>query len=156
MVSDKYINTCWKRKHLHVFEGLFPGQFEQDVCFLRGWRCIRKCPASGWASPTSPCPSSPSSGRPPTPGEAWPDITRDKHTHTHTRADKKMKRSTTNFFWNFALMPSLDLGVRFHAATAPCWLLMVQEHFLFSSAEPQRRNTRLIQSQKQNRLGGRS
>lgn len=50
---------------------------------LRGWRCIRKCLASGWAPQTRPCPSSPSRGSPPTPREALYDTNQDKTPHLY-------------------------------------------------------------------------
>lgn len=103
-----------------------------------GWHCIKRFLANGWVPPTRPCPSSLSRGSPPTPGEAWHDIIRDKTSRQENKYSEREHREDEviysrlhlNSLYLFAFMPSLDRCTSEcipHAAIAPCWLLMVRE-----------------------------
>lgn len=73
------------------------------ILYFRGWRCIKGFPASGRAPLTRPCPSSPSNGSPPTPGEVSHDTIRDKNIQAgeHVKGSIVRKRwSTKDFVWS--------------------------------------------------------
>lgn len=138
--------------HIHNFSPTHLILISSFLCLaLRGWRCIRRFLASGWVPLTRPCPSLPSRGSPPTPGEAWFDTIRDKRSRQESkRSDGRYRedeliwsRLHLNALYLFAFMPSLDRCTSEsipHAATAPCWLLMVQD-VSFLCAAPEERDT---------------
>lgn len=115
--------------------------------FLRGWRCIRKCLASGSVPLTRPCPSSPSRGSPPTPGEAWHDTIQDKTSRRENKRAERKYREYNVIYTGLHLdtlylfMPftgSLHLREYFPCCYCPLLALNGTRKFIFSVG-PRRR-----------------
>lgn len=112
-----------------------------------GWRCIRKCLASGSVPLTRPCPSSPSRGSPPTPGEAWHDTIQDKTSRRENKRAERKYREYNVIYTGLHLdtlylfMPftgSLHLREYFSCCYCPLLALNGTRKFIFSVG-PRRR-----------------